>query len=60
MEELKDRLLRKAYLYADAEAYRAGVEAALAAVQVGEGPSEAGPQRGDVDEDARVVLSMGR
>ncbi|MGI9018929.1 MAG: hypothetical protein ACR2HR_17805 [Euzebya sp.] len=32
MDDIKENLFRKAYLYTDGEAYRAGVEAALAAM----------------------------
>ena len=32
MDDLRERLLRRDYLYADASAYRAGVEAALDAL----------------------------
>jgi hypothetical protein len=32
MDDIRDQLIRRDYLYGDAAAYRAGVEAALAAV----------------------------
>ncbi len=55
MDDIKDKLLRKAYLYADTGAYRAGVEAALAAVRAQGEPAEDEPS-----EDHPVVVSLQR
>jgi hypothetical protein len=43
MDDIRERLLQRDYLYADASAYRAGVEAALAALAQ-QAPSN-GPDR---------------
>ncbi|WP_370325256.1 hypothetical protein [Euzebya sp.] len=45
MDDIREHLLRRAYLYGDAEAYAAGVEAALAAVTTA----------GDVQSDDRAA-----
>ena len=55
MDDIKDKLLRKAYLYADTGAYRAGVEAALAAVQ-----AQGEPVQDQRSEDQPVVVSLQR
>lgn len=38
MDDIRERLLQRDYLYADASAYRAGVEAALAALSPQQAP----------------------
>ncbi len=40
MEDIRDRLLQRDYLYADAAAYRAGVEAAWAALADQQAPMQ--------------------
>ncbi len=48
MDDIRDTLVQRAWLYPDAESFRAGVDAALAAVRAGDQGDRTGGAVGDV------------
>lgn len=48
MDDIRDTLVQRAWLYPDAESFRAGVDAALAAVRAGDRGDRTGGAVGDV------------
>ena len=61
MDDIREQLLRKAYLYADTSAYEAGVEAALAAMTAAAKPITASGRddsRAAPHEDGATILSL--
>ncbi|CAN5465879.1 hypothetical protein BH23ACT9_BH23ACT9_34020 [soil metagenome] len=59
MNDIREHLLRRDYLYSDASAYRAGVEAALAALTDKQGRVDAPTADADHTQAIAIAVASG-